>query len=160
MMMGWGGGVVWCEVSHQTAEFFALDILMAVYIHIVLCIGHHYVPFLAKFSANIQPKMPPSGGQCIVTLSWGGGGVGISQLLYKLDLRYFNGSLYTHSAMYWPPSCGQCIVTLSWGWGVGISQFLYKLDLRYFNGSLYTHSAMYWPPLGGIFGQNSAKNAT
>ena len=49
--------------------------------------------------------MPPSGGQCIVTLSWGGG-VGISQLLYKLDLRYFNGSLYTHSAMYWPPLGG------------------------------------------------------
>ena len=93
--------MVWCEVSHQTAEFFALDILMAVYTHIVLCIGHHYVAFLAK----IQLKMPPSGGQCIVTLSWGGG-VGIFQLLYKLDLRYFNGSLYTHSAMYRPPLSG------------------------------------------------------
>ena len=94
MMMG--QGVVWCEVSHQTAEFFALDILMAVYIHIVLCIGHHNVAFLAKFLAKIQLKMPPSGGQCIVTLSWGGGGgVGISQLLYKLDLRYLM-AVYIH----------------------------------------------------------------
>ena len=38
--------------------------------------------------------------------SFMGWGIWIPQLLYKLDLRYFNGSLYTHSAMYWPPLGG------------------------------------------------------
>ena len=50
---------------------------------------------------------PPLDGQCIVTLSWGvGGGRDISASIQVRYLRYFNGSLYTHSAMYWPPLGG------------------------------------------------------
>ena len=50
--------------------------------------------------------------------SFMGWGVGISQLLDKLDLRYFNGSLYTHSAACTTYTTHPSSAQMMMGWGV------------------------------------------